>query len=51
MSDLELFVRFVVISLVAFGGGQAALPLVERTAVQDTQGLTPPTLGAAVAFG
>jgi chromate transporter len=47
---LELFARFMVISLVAFGGGQAALPLVERVAVQDTGWLTPSSFGAAVAF-
>jgi chromate transport protein ChrA len=32
MIYVELFARFVVISLLAFGGGQAALPLVERLA-------------------
>ena len=50
MVYLELFARFMVISLVAFGGGQAALPLVERVAVQDTGWLTPSSFGAAVAF-
>jgi chromate transporter len=48
---LELFVRFLLISLIAFGGGQAALPLVEQLAVQDTRWLTPTTFGTAVAFG
>jgi len=33
MHLLELFWRFLVISLLAFGGGQAALPLVERLIV------------------
>jgi chromate transporter len=51
MLQAELFVRFVLISLVAFGGGQAALPLLERVAVQDTGWVTPATFGAAVAFG
>jgi chromate transporter len=51
MLQAELFVRFVVVSLVAFGGGQAALPLVERVAVQDPGWLSPATFGAAVAFG
>lgn len=37
---LELFVRFLVIGTLAFGGGQAALPLVERLAVADTGWLT-----------
>jgi chromate transporter len=50
MIQAELFLRFVLISLIAFGGGQAALPLVERVAVQDTGWLTPATFGAAVAF-
>ena len=51
MIHLELFARFALISLIAFGGGQAALPLVERAAVRDTGWLTPATFGAAVAFG
>ena len=38
---LELFARFLVIGTLAFGGGQAALPLVERLAVADTGWLTP----------
>lgn len=50
MVYLELFARFMVISLVAFGGGQAALPLVERVAVHETGWLTPSAFGAAVAF-
>ncbi len=33
MELLELLWRFLVISLLAFGGGQAALPLVERLIV------------------
>ena len=35
---LDLFWRFIVVSLLAFGGGQAALPLVERMTV----GSSPP---------
>lgn len=50
MLPVELFLRFAMISLVAFGGGQAALPLVERMAVQDTGWITPATFGTAVAF-
>jgi chromate transporter len=38
---LELVARFLVIGALAFGGGQAALPLVERLAVADTRWLTP----------
>lgn len=50
MIHFQLFVRFLVISLVTFGGGQAALPLVERIAVQDTGWLTASTFATAVAF-
>jgi chromate transporter len=37
---LELIGRFLIIGALAFGGGQAALPLVERLAVADTGWLT-----------
>jgi hypothetical protein len=33
---LELVARFLIIGALAFGGGQAALPLVGRLAVADT---------------
>ena len=36
----ELFWRFLVVGLLAFGGGQAALPLVERMAVAETGWVT-----------
>ena len=45
---LELFVRFLVIGSLAFGGGQAALPLVERLVVADTGWLTPAQFGVGV---
>jgi chromate transporter len=45
---LELFGRFLVIGALAFGGGQAALPLVERLAVADTGWLTPAQFSAGV---
>jgi chromate transporter len=48
---LEMFARFVLISLLAFGGGQAALPLVERIAVGETGWVSPQDFAAAVAFG
>ena len=38
---LDLFTRCVLISLLAFGGGQAALPLIERIAVGETGWLSP----------
>lgn len=50
MPVVELFLRFLLISLVAFGGGQAALPLVEQVAVQQTGWVSASTFGAAVAF-
>jgi chromate transporter len=44
----ELVGRFLVIGALAFGGGQAALPLVERLAVADTGWLTPAQFAAGV---
>jgi chromate transport protein ChrA len=48
---LDLFTRGVLISLLAFGGGQAALPLIERLAVGETGWLSPQDFATAVAFG
>jgi chromate transporter len=48
---LQLFSRFGLISLLAFGGGGAALPLVERLAVNETGWIAPQDFAAAVAFG
>ena len=48
---LDLFTRCVLISLLAFGGGQAALPLIERIAVGETGWLSPQDFAMAVAFG
>jgi chromate transporter len=45
---LELVGRFLVIGALAFGGGQAALPLVERLAVADTGWLAPAQFAAGV---
>jgi chromate transporter len=47
----ELFTRSVLVSLLAFGGGQAALPLIERIAVGETGWLGPQDFATAVAFG
>jgi len=44
----ELVLRFLLIGALAFGGGQAALPLVERLAVGDTAWLTPAQFAAGV---
>lgn len=46
----ELFWRWLLIGALAFGGGQAALSLVERTVVADTGWLTPADLSTAIAF-
>ena len=48
---LDLFWRFVLVSLLAFGGGQAALPLIERLTVAETGWLSAQDFAAAVAFG
>jgi chromate transporter len=48
---LDLFTRCVLISLLAFGGGQAALPLIERIAVGETGWLSAQDFATAVAFG
>jgi hypothetical protein len=48
---LDLFARSVLISLLAFGGGQAALPLIERIAVGETGWASPQDFATAVAFG
>ena len=47
---VELFWRFVLISLLAFGGGQSALPLVERMAVAETGWVTAQDFSTALAF-
>lgn len=44
----ELALRFLVIGAIAFGGGQAALPLVERLAVADTGWLSASQFAAGV---
>lgn len=45
---LELIGRFLVVGTLAFGGGQAALPLVERLAVAETGWLTPAQFATGV---
>ena len=51
MIYFDLFVGFVLISVLAFGGGQAALPLVERMAVVERGWITPGMFSTAVGFG
>lgn len=45
---LELVLRFLLVGAVAFGGGQAALPLIERIAVAETGWLTPTELSVGI---
>lgn len=47
---LELFLRFLVVGATAFGGGGAALPLVERITVAETGWLTPQQFAVGVGF-
>jgi chromate transporter len=51
MIYFDLFVGFVLISVLAFGGGQAALPLVERMAVSEKGWITSGMFSTAVGFG
>lgn len=48
---LSLFWHFAAISLLAFGGGKAALPLIERLCVAQMGWISPATFAAAVGFG
>ena len=45
---LDLFWRFMLVSLVAFGGSQSALSLVERMAVRETGWVGPEEFAAAL---
>jgi chromate transporter len=47
---VELFLRFLVVGATAFGGGGAALPLVERITVAETGWLTPQQFAIGVGF-
>jgi chromate transporter len=47
---LELFGRFLMIGALAFGGGETALPIVERLTVADTGWLTPGQFATGVAL-
>jgi chromate transporter len=46
----ELFLRFLLVGATAFGGGGAALPLVERITVAETGWLTPQQFAIGVGF-
>lgn len=47
----RLFFGFFLVSLLAFGGGQAAIPLVERLAVAETGWVSADDFSASVALG
>lgn len=47
---LELFIYFAIISMLAFGGGNAALSLLERISVNEMRWITPQDFAAAVGF-
>ena len=47
---LELVARFLIVGALAFGGGGAALPLVERFTVAETGWLTPRQFAIGVGF-
>ena len=47
---VELVVRFLTVGALAFGGGGAALPLVERFTVAETGWLTPRQFALGVGF-
>lgn len=46
-----LFIQFAIISLLAFGGGQAVLPLIERDSVGGRGWVTSAEFTASVGFG
>lgn len=46
----DLFWRWLLVGALAFGGGQAALSLVERTAVRDAGWVGPEDFSTALAF-
>jgi chromate transporter len=50
MIYLDLFAQFAIISMLAFGGGNAALSLLERISVQEMRWITPQDFAAAVGF-
>lgn len=47
---VELALRFLMVGALAFGGGGAALPLVERISVAETRWLTPQEFAVGVGF-
>jgi chromate transporter len=50
MIHLELFSYFAIISMLAFGGGNAAISLLERITVNEMRWVTPQDFAAAIGF-
>lgn len=47
---LELFLYFAIISMLAFGGGNAVISLLERVSVEQMRWVTPQDFAAAIGF-
>lgn len=47
---LELFIYFAIISMLAFGGGNAVISLLERISVDQMHWVTPQDFAAAIGF-
>jgi chromate transporter len=47
---IELFISFALISMLAFGGGNAVISLLERISVERMQWVTPQDFAAAIGF-
>ena len=47
---LELFLYFAIISMLAFGGGNAVISLLERISVAEMRWVTPQDFAAAIGF-
>jgi len=47
---LELFLYFAIISMLAFGGGNAVISLLERISVEEMRWITPQDFAAAIGF-
>ena len=50
MIYLELFIYFAIISVLAFGGGNAVISLLERISVDEMRWVTPQDFAAAIGF-
>src|SRR3990172_3829909 len=47
---LELFLYFAIISMLAFGGGNAVISLLEQISVEEMRWITPQDFAAAIGF-